>query len=161
MEYYNYIASENLLPSRLDKVLAQLSGFSRSKIQHMIKDGAVSVGDNIILDPNFQIISEISITLRHLESKISENLTAKEIDFEVVYEDDDFLVINKPAGLTVHPGAGNYDDTLVNGLLYRYKNQLSNINGVQRPGIVHRLDRDTTGLMVIAKNDFAHENNDY
>lgn len=158
MEDYNYIASENLLPSRLDKVLAQLSGFSRSKIQHMIKDGAVSVGGNIILDPNFQIISEISITLRHLENKISENITPKEIDFAVIYEDDDLLVINKPAGLTVHPGAGNYDDTLVNGLLYRYQNQLSNINGVQRPGIVHRLDRDTTGLMIIAKNDFAHEN---
>ncbi len=158
MEYYNYIASENLLPSRLDKILAHLSGFSRSKIQRLIKEGAVSVGGNIILDPDFQILTEITLTLRYSEKKVSENLTAKEIDFAVLYEDEDLLVINKPAGLTVHPGAGNYDDTLVNGLLYRYQDKLSNINGAERPGIVHRLDRDTTGLMVVAKNDFAHEN---
>ncbi|MBM3579793.1 MAG: RluA family pseudouridine synthase [Alphaproteobacteria bacterium] len=84
-------------------------------------------------------------------------LKPKKIKFEIIHEDDDLLVINKPDGLTVHPGSGNHDNTLVNGLLFTHADKLSSLNGEMRPGIVHRLDKDTSGLMLVAKNDFTHQ----
>ena len=80
----------------------------------------------------------------------------KKMDLNIIYEDKDIVVLNKPKGMVVHPGAGNYENTLVNALAYMYKNNLSNINGDLRPGIVHRIDKDTSGLLVIAKNNLAH-----
>ena len=87
-----------------------------------------------------------------------QNIKPKKIKLDTIYEDDDILVINKPKGMVVHPGAGNYENTLVNALLFKYKKKLSNVNGPLRPGIVHRIDKETSGLLVIAKNNFAHSN---
>ena len=80
------------------------------------------------------------------------------MDLDIIYEDKDFLIINKPKGMVVHPGAGNFENTLANALAYKYKNNLSDLNGKLRPGIVHRIDKDTSGLLVIAKNNLAHSN---
>jgi 23S rRNA pseudouridine1911/1915/1917 synthase len=156
MNNHTYNPETNLLPSRLDKLLARLSGFSRSKTQNMIKAGTVIINNFVELDPGRIISKECEISITEISTQRNDNLTAKKIDFEIIYEDEDLLVINKPAGLTVHPGAGNYDDTLVNGLLYLYQDRLSSINQSDRPGIVHRIDRDTSGLLMIAKNNATH-----
>lgn len=156
MHNHTYNPDKNLLPSRLDKLLATLSGFSRSKIQNLIKAGTVLIDGSEELDPGFTVNRECEICITEVVAPRSDNLIPKKIDFEIIYEDEDLLVINKPAGLTVHPGAGNYDDTLVNGLLYLYKDNLSSINTSDRPGIVHRIDRNTSGLLMVAKNNAAH-----
>jgi 23S rRNA pseudouridine1911/1915/1917 synthase len=145
---------QNFLPSRFDKLVANLSSMSRSKIQSLIKDGNISIDGKVCTDNSVEITEECKIVILYSE-KVESSLTPKDIDFEIIYEDADIAVINKPAGLTVHPGAGNYEDTLVNGLLHRFGN-LSDLNTTERPGIVHRLDRDTTGVMVVAKNNDAH-----
>lgn len=148
--------------SRLDKFLVAKfepshKEITRSKIQALIKDGFVENSDGIkITSSSYKIRPEELLIIRIPDPKPS-HLIAKKIDFEIIFEDEDLLVINKPAGLTVHPGAGNKEDTLVNALLYSHQNQLSNINGELRPGIVHRLDKDTSGLMLVAKNDFSHQ----
>ncbi|MDX1916398.1 MAG: RluA family pseudouridine synthase [Rickettsiaceae bacterium] len=142
---------------RLDKLLAILSGISRSKIVELIKQGSILVEKLTCLDPSKIIERECLIEiLGEVIREDDSSIKPKEIDIDVVYEDNDLIVINKQPYLTVHPGAGNYQDTLVNGLLYRYKNQLSDVNDATRPGIVHRLDRETSGLMVVAKNNIAH-----
>lgn len=141
---------------RLDRCLVALNlATSRSEASRWISDGRVKINGivEIKASRNLKINDQILIDKPAL--KISE-ITPKDIDFEILYEDDDVVVVNKPAGLTVHPGAGNYDESLVHGLLYRCKN-LSGIGGVERPGIVHRLDKGTSGAMVIAKNDKAHQ----
>lgn len=158
MNQYNYFVDENLLPSRLDKILTHLSGFSRSKVQQMIKSGEVLVSGNVVTDSNFPLKNECEIKITAITKEETKHLTPKEMDLDIVFEDDHLLVLNKQAGLTVHPGAGNHDDTLVNALLFYCQNKLSSVNGNDRPGIVHRLDRDTTGLMVVAKSDIAHQN---
>lgn len=146
---------------RIDKFLAsQIQNthpeISRTKIQNLIACGAVSDENNrAILDPAQKIKTEQKIQIILEESK-PQQLQPKKIDFEIVFEDADLLVINKPAGLTVHPGAGNAEHTLVNALLYTHQGQLSKAGEEFRPGIVHRLDKDTSGLMLVAKNDFAH-----
>lgn len=147
--------SQNLLPERLDILITNLSGKTRSNVQRLIKDGAVELDGNVILEPKFKVKNQCDIEFIDLP-KPSEHIFPKKIDLNIIYEDSDILVINKQANLTVHPGIGNYDDTLVNGLKFYLDSNLSNINGKERPGIVHRLDRDTSGLMVIAKNDEAH-----
>lgn len=144
------------LPARLDKLVANLSSMSRSKIQIAIKSGQVLVDNQVISDPSTIITKICEIGLNYTEENQTD-LIPKEMDLNIIYEDDDIIIIDKQAGLTVHPGAGNYQDTLVNGLLYRYKN-LSDINSCERPGIVHRIDRDTTGLLAIARNNQAHVN---
>lgn len=148
------IAEQNFLPSRFDKLVANLSGMSRSKVQFLIKNDNISIDEKSFTDPSL-IISKKSLIKIRIPEKQETNLEPKEIDFEIIHEDDDIIVINKPAGLTVHPGAGNYNDTLVNGLIHKFS-ELSSVNSSERPGIVHRIDRDTTGLMVVAKNDSAH-----
>ncbi len=157
MNDHTYFARQNLLPSRLDKILTELSGFSRSKIQKMIRDGCIVIDSTPFLDPSCKISTECEIKITNYKPQTSAHITEKEMELDIIYEDDHLMVINKPAGLTVHPGAGNYNDTLINGLLHYGKN-LSKINGNERPGIVHRLDRDTTGLMMVAKSDIAHNN---
>ena len=140
---------------RLDAFLARSAeGLTRSAAQRLLEDGCVTrngkpgrkndklnIGDTITVD-----IPEPKET----------DIVAKDIPLEIVYEDEDVLVINKPKGLVVHPAAGHQEDTLVNGLLFARANALSGINGELRPGIVHRIDKDTSGLLAVAKNDLAH-----
>ena len=126
---------------------------TRSHIKHWIDDGVVTVGGSKV-KAGYKLKENEEVEVGEVEEK---TLSAKpqDIPIEILYEDDDFAIINKPQGMVVHPATSNYDGTLVNALLYRLKN-LSTINGVYRPGIVHRLDKDTSGLMVVAKNDNAH-----
>ncbi len=142
--------------ARLDKFLAeQCTDLSRSRIKALILEGAVTVNDSPCRAPAHKIKTGQSITVA-IPPPVDDTPRAENIPLDIVYEDDDLLVINKPAGLVVHPGAGNWESTLVNALLYHCGNSLSGIGGVRRPGIVHRLDKDTSGLMLAAKSDKAH-----
>lgn len=142
---------------RLDKFLTDRLkdsyNFSRSYIQKLIDEGYIKVNDNEVT-PKYNLLENDEI---YVELKVPTELDAKpqKIDFKIVYEDDDLIVVDKPNNLVVHPAAGNPDGTLVNGLLYKLE-KLSSIGGVLRPGIVHRLDKMTTGLMIVAKNDKTH-----
>ena len=148
--------SINDLGKRIDKVLSEkVEGFSRNKIQDLITSGNIAL-DNLIIKNQSLIIKKEGVLLVNLPKPKNSRLIAKKIDLDIFYEDEYLLVLNKRAGLIVHPGAGNYDNTLVNGLLYHCKKSLSGIGGVLRPGIVHRIDKMTSGLLVIAKNDTAH-----
>lgn len=140
---------------RIDKYLAkELTDYSRSYIQKLISDGNVLVGDNII-KANYKIRENDIITI-HVPDCVIPEVKPENIPLDVIYEDDDVILINKPKGMVVHPAAGHYSGTLVNALLYHCAGNLSGINGVLRPGIVHRIDKDTTGVLVACKNDFAH-----
>ncbi|WP_341757089.1 MULTISPECIES: RluA family pseudouridine synthase [unclassified Candidatus Tisiphia] len=153
MEEYNI--PQNLDGFRIDKALVNLvSRTSRSQVQKMISDFQIQVNGLIISDSNFKVKENDIISVFF---KVSEPLMMQEADIklDIFYEDEDLMVINKAAGMTVHPGSGNHQDTLVNALLHHAKS-LSSIGGLERPGIVHRLDKDTSGLMVVAKNNFAH-----
>ena len=140
---------------RLDAFLARtVEGLSRSGAQKLLEDGCVlRCGKPGKKNDKLNIGDEISVTIPELKQV---DIVAKEIPLDIVYEDEDVLVINKPKGLVVHPAAGHQDDTLVNGLLYAMGDDLSGINGELRPGIVHRIDKDTSGLLAVAKNDLAH-----
>lgn len=142
---------------RLDVfLLSKFPEFSRSHIKNMIEKGKVSVDGKLIKKAGTCLKEGEKIDVEELEiEKISTE--AEDIEFEIVYQDKDLAVINKPQGLVVHPCSSTKSGTLVNGLLYKIKD-LSGINGSFRPGIVHRLDKDTSGLLVVAKNDFAHVN---
>ena len=144
--------------NRLDKFLAsQLDEFSRSKIQAMISSGCISIDGQTILDPNFAVKFKSEITLRHDSAPQKLSLTPDaSVEFVVLYEDEDLIVVDKPAGVVVHPGAGNYEHTLVNGLAHYCGTNLSTGSDDCRPGIVHRIDKDTSGILVVAKNDQAH-----
>ncbi len=128
-------------------------GLSRTFIQKLIQEGKVSLRDSPLLKPHLKIKSADEVRIR-IEEKRSSTLQAEDIPLEVIYEDEDLAIINKHSGLVVHPAPGNYEHTLANALLYRFK-KLSDINP-QRPGIVHRLDKETSGLLVVAKNNAAH-----
>ena len=141
---------------RLDKYLAQsLPDMSRSRIQKLIETGMVECEDIIIADNSFKVRAgdSFQITIPPPQEAVP---LAEDIPLDVVYEDEDLIVVSKPAGMTVHPAAGAYHGTLVNALLYHCRDNLSGIGGVKRPGIVHRIDRETSGLLVVAKNDFSH-----
>lgn len=142
---------------RMDKALADLQGdLSRSRLKTLIEEGAVSVNGTINEDVSFKVSAGDTIIIAVPEAEAAEP-AAENIPLDIVYEDDDLLVINKQVGLVVHPGAGNPNGTLVNALLYHCGDSLSGIGGVKRPGIVHRLDKDTSGLLVVAKNDKTHQ----
>ena len=142
---------------RIDKlVFVKCELLSRSAAQKLIDDGNVKVG-SVVVTKNYKVKNGDIITVQIPQAKPLE-VTAENIPLDVRYEDDDLLVVNKPKGMVVHPAAGNYEGTLVNALLYHCKGSLSGINGVIRPGIVHRIDKDTSGLLIVAKNDFAHIN---
>jgi len=145
---YNGNRIDRFLQSHLDKI-------SRTKIQNLIRKGFVKLNNNKITEAAKKIKTNDTIEIEFPPVKET-HIKPKKISLNILYEDDDIIIINKPAGLVVHPGAGNYDDTLVNGLLFHYNNKLSNIGGKLRPGIVHRIDKDTSGVIVVAKNDFAH-----
>src|SRR4051812_37564278 len=139
---------------RLDRFLVQaLPAFSRSRLQALIRDGFVTVNGNAARPRNLVRAGDV-IELREPEIRKIES-QPEPMDLEILFEDDDLLVLNKPAGLVVHPGAGHQQHTLVNALLAHCKN-LSVIGGKERPGIVHRLDKETSGALVVAKNDAAH-----
>ena len=140
---------------RLDVFLAEsIPGLSRSGAQNLLAEGCVTVG-GLPVKKNYKTRVGDVVEVRLPEPEPL-NIAPREIPLEIVYEDEDVLVINKPKGLVVHPAAGHWDDTLVNGLLYARGEALSGINGVLRPGIVHRIDKDTSGLLAVAKNDLAH-----
>lgn len=139
---------------RLDKVLSELAPeISRSQIKNLIDDGYVTVNGEKV-KPKYKVHSGDQIILDRPEPRSLE-LTPENIPLDIVYEDDDVIVVNKPQGMVVHPAPGHPDHTLVNALLYH--SPLSTINGTFRPGIVHRIDKDTSGLLMIAKNDMAHQ----
>lgn len=142
---------------RLDKFLSSAgTGISRAQLQRLILQGYVSCDDDIISDNSFKVREGdvYQIILPEPEEALPE---AENIALDIVYEDNDLIVVNKPAGMTVHPGAGTHNGTLVNALLYHCRDNLSGIGGVKRPGIVHRIDKETSGLLVVAKNDLAHQ----
>ncbi len=142
---------------RLDKALLEnLKDVNRSQIKKSIDDGLVLVNNKVATKSGLKVKNGDKIDFEMLEKK-ELSATPENIDLDIVYENDNLLVINKPQGLCVHPAVGNYSGTLVNALAYHIKN-LSDINGEYRPGIVHRLDKDTSGLLLVAKNNFAHEN---
>lgn len=139
---------------RLDKYLAECTDYSREHILKMIKSDYIKVNGKIE-KPSYKV--EVNDEIEIDESfKITSDIKPEDVNFEIVYEDDDLMIINKPSGLVVHPGSGNWDHTLVNGLMMHNK-KLSDINGDERPGIVHRIDKDTSGLMVVAKTNKCHE----
>lgn len=142
--------------SRLDLFISSMiPSLSRSYIQKIIKSGNIKVNNEIVTRPSKKIREKIEVEIIIPEPKKLE-IQPKPINIKIIYEDKDIAVVEKPPYLSVHPGAGENDRTLVHGLLYHLKN-LSSISGVERPGIVHRLDKDTSGLMVIAKNDKSHQ----
>lgn len=148
--------------NRLDQILTsklldQQLIYSRSAVQKFIKSKQVKVNSHLCTSPSQKLIAKdnIEIEIKN-NTNNSSTIEAKKIDFEIMFEDQYLAVINKPYNLTTHPGAGNYDNTLANGLLYKFQNELSSISGISRPGIVHRLDKDTSGIMIIAKNDQSH-----
>lgn len=149
------ITEDGLIPVRIDKYLSEkLPEMSRSYLQKLLKDGMVLV-NNIPCKANYKTGSGETISV-HLPEQIEPDIIAENIPLDILYEDSDLLVINKPKGMVVHPGAGHYSGTLVNALMYHCKDHLSGINGVLRPGIVHRIDQNTTGSLVVCKNDMAH-----
>ncbi len=146
-------------PSRLDKALArdvpEAAALSRSRLARLIVEGAVRKGGDVLDDPRARVAEGDEITIT-LPPTAPTDTQAQAIPLNIVFEDDDLIVIDKPAGMVVHPAPGSPDNTLVNALLHHCGDTLSGIGGERRPGIVHRIDKDTTGLLVVAKTDRAH-----
>jgi 23S rRNA pseudouridine1911/1915/1917 synthase len=141
---------------RLDRVLAGHSALSRTRLKALILEGAVTIGARTIRDPGYRVNAGETVAVEVPEPEPAEP-AGEAIPLNIVFEDDEIIVIDKPAGLVVHPAAGHATGTLVNALIAHCGDSLSGIGGVKRPGIVHRLDKDTTGLMVVAKTDRAHQ----
>lgn len=139
---------------RLDKYI-NIEDFSRSRIQKLIEDGNVLVNGNIAKGRDK--LKEGDVIEINVPEAVPLDASPEDIPLDIVYEDKELLVINKPQGMVVHPGAGNFTGTLVNALLYHCGNELSGIGGVARPGIVHRIDKETSGLLLVAKTDTAHQ----
>ena len=137
---------------RLDKFLSLKTNLSRTRISSLIKEGCL----NPELPADFKVVLGQSFDLE-IPPAQEAIPTAQEIPLDILYEDNDLIVLNKPAGMVVHPGAGNFSGTLVNALLAHCGDSLSGIGGIKRPGIVHRIDKETSGVLVVAKNDFAHQ----
>ena len=143
---------------RLDVFLNEkIEYLSRSRIKKLIEMKKVKINNDISVSCSKKL-KEGDVVKISIINTTEETILAKNMKINIIFEDNDILIVNKPSGLTVHPGAGNKDNTLVNGLIYFYKDNLSDVNGKVRPGIVHRLDKDTSGLLVIAKNNEAHFN---
>ena len=139
---------------RLDVFVAEIGEITRSRAAKLIEDGCVLVNSKVAAK-NLKLKTGDKVVL-NLPDPVSYNVTAEEIPLDIVYEDDDLLVVNKPKGMVVHPANGNLEGTLVNALMHHCGDTLSGINGVMRPGIVHRIDKNTSGLLMVAKNDLAH-----
>ena len=141
---------------RLDILLSEkILELSRSIIKKIIASKNVKIDGQIVSSPSTKIKVNQSVSLTKIKNEI-QKIKPFKISLAAVYEDKDILIVNKPVGMVVHPGAGNHDRTLVNALVYKYKKKLSDINGDLRPGIVHRIDKETSGLLAVAKNNFSH-----
>lgn len=155
-DIYEYLVKDSDAGQRIDKLLSiQLTDFSRSYIQKLLSDRAVLIHGQPIKS-NYKVKEGDYIQVEIPEPEVLD-VQPENIPLDIVYEDTDILIINKPKGMVVHPAAGHYSGTLVNAILYHCQDDLSTINGVLRPGIVHRIDMDTTGLLVICKNNMAHQ----
>ena len=153
-----FLVDKNSNGKRLDVFLTEnISYLTRSFLKKLIQKEQVKLNKKILTSPSAKVKVKDQISINIIE-KDEQNIKPKKIELDIVYEDNDILVINKPKGMVVHPGAGNYESTLVNALLFKYKKKLSDVNGPLRPGIVHRIDKETSGLLVIAKNNLAHSN---
>lgn len=156
MEQFRFEITEELEDERIDKCLAVLiDSLSRSFIQKMIKENAVTV-NGIPVKGSYKVKAEDEVAFL-LPEAVEPDIEPENIPLDILYEDKDVIVVNKPKGMVVHPAAGHYSGTLVNGLMYHCGKELSGINGVMRPGIVHRIDKDTTGSVIACKNDAAHK----
>ncbi len=146
-------------PPRLDKALGRDvpsdAALSRSRLAKLIADGAVAVDNAVVTDPRFRIAEGASVVVT-VAAAAESHIHGEDIPIDVVFEDDDLIVVNKPAGMVVHPAPGTPDGTLVNALIYHCGDSLSGVGGLKRPGIVHRIDKETSGLLVAAKTDRAH-----
>lgn len=155
MDEIRFEITEEMEEERVDKCLAMLiDSLSRSFIQKMIRDGAVLVNGNPVKG-SYRVSAEDCVEFT-LPKAVEPDIPPEDIPLDILYEDDDVIVVNKPKGMVVHPAAGHYSGTLVNALMYHCGNSLSGINGILRPGIVHRIDMDTTGSVIACKNDRSH-----
>ena len=156
MNELHLTAASDQAGRRIDAWLAdQVNGMTRSAAQHLLASQSV-LCEGKALKKNYRLAGGEMVTV-HLPELRKAGLIPEDIPLDIVYEDDDIVVINKPRGMVVHPAAGNWSGTLVNALMHHCGNSLSGINGAHRPGIVHRIDKDTSGLLVVAKNDAAHQ----
>ena len=135
----------------------KINDLTRSFLKKLIKKNLLKINDKIISSPSIKLKTNDYLEIKLIYDQ-EKKLIPKKIELDIIYEDKDILIVNKQKGLVVHPGAGNFKNTLANALAYKYKNNLSNINGKLRPGIIHRIDKDTSGLLVIAKNNISHSN---
>ncbi len=153
-----FLITDQEAGERLDIALVKLlPSLSRSNLKKIIELKQVQVNNTIVESASKKLKEHDNITI-NLTPKNEIKILPTNIKLNIVYEDKDILVVNKPAGMVVHPGAGNHNNTLVNALIYKYKKKLSDINGSTRPGIIHRIDKETSGLLVVAKNNNAHSN---
>lgn len=156
MNEYIFSSAEEDIGQRLDKWISEKDiGLTRSAVQNLILSGNVYVNQKIAVK-NYKLRKCDSVKVI-IPEPIAQDITAENIPLDIVYEDSSLLVVNKPKGMVVHPAPGNYSGTLVNALMHHCGNSLSGINGVIRPGIVHRIDKNTSGLLIVAKNDTAHQ----
>lgn len=157
MKEFHFEVNEENDGERIDKELSDLLGdlVSRSYLQRIMKENTVLVNDNPVKS-NYRLKSG-DIIKGAIPDSVEPQIEAQNIPLDILYEDEDVIVINKPKGMVVHPASGHYENTLVNALLYHCKDSLSGINGILRPGIVHRIDKDTTGSVIACKNDYAHQ----
>lgn len=155
MQSFEFKATSEFVGSRIDKFLSKnINEISRSSIANIIENGGATVNGKPV-NKKYKLKENDNITFT-VPDPVEYDVEPENIPLDIVYEDDDLLVVNKPKGMVVHPAPGNYSGTLVNALLYHCKDSLSGINGVLRPGIVHRIDKNTSGLLIVAKNDKAH-----
>lgn len=153
MQRYEFVIDNDQI--RIDKFLSEnCENLSRSSAVRLIEQGNVTVNGKSVNKKNKLSVDDLVVV--EIPDPVEYEAKAENIPLDIVYEDEFLLVVNKNKGMVVHPAAGNYDGTLVNALLYHCGDSLSGINGVMRPGIVHRIDKDTSGLLIVAKNDFAH-----
>jgi 23S rRNA pseudouridine1911/1915/1917 synthase len=151
-----FSTNEDDSENRLDVTLSKhINHLTRSHLKKIIESKNVKINGIIVTSPSRKIKKNENIAI-NLIVALPKKIKPANIKLDIVYEDKDLIVINKPSGMVVHPGAGNFEKTLVNALIFKYKKKLSNINGDLRPGIVHRIDKDTSGLLVVAKNNLAH-----
>lgn len=151
----SYLVPEEFQGERIDKYLSEACcGLTRSYLQKLLKSQLVEV-DGKAVKNSYRVSAGETVELEVPEA-VEPEIEAEPIPLDILYEDKDIILINKPKGMVVHPAAGHYSQTLVNGLMYHCRGELSGINGVMRPGIVHRIDMDTTGVLIVCKNDFAH-----
>lgn len=156
LDKFSFIITEELEGERIDKCLSMLiDSLSRSFIQKLIKDDGVFVSGKPV-KANYKVKADDEVMFE-LPDNVEPDIEAENIPLEILYEDEDVIIVNKPKGMVVHPAAGHYSGTLVNALMFHCKESLSGINGVMRPGIVHRIDMNTTGSIIACKNDASHE----